>query len=803
MLRNYFKIALRTLWKHKTHSVINVLGLSLAFGCGLLLFLTAIHELSYDSFHTNRDRIFKVYNQTGPDRTATPMPAPLTPALRREFSQEISHLARVVDGGGYLRAGSKEVEKDVRFVDADFFRMFSFPFKKGVAELALENLSGVVLTEHVAKELFGEAEAMGQSISLREGDTWKPFVVSGVVADFPDNSSIRFDLLARFEANPNYQASKDQWDNSYHILFLELAPNVTQATFEQRLRPFVKKQFAGNLANLKRDGIAPDERGDRLSLRLLPLPQLHFNTDVGGESVPAVKAAYPYLLLLIAGFIVLIATINFVNLTTARSLSRSREVGMRKVLGALKGQLVAQFWGEAFLICLTALLLGGVLASALLPVYKKVFNSTTSWTYLQNPLVGLNVVLAFVAITLLAGGYPAWFMARFNTVTVLKNKASLGKTGVLRNTLLVVQFALATLLMACTLVAWQQMDFLRNKPLGFNEAQVVSIPVGKGTNGRQALKLLRDQLAQQPRVQSVTGTYKNFGRGLDGSTFRSIIGFTHKNREVNTHLQIIDFDYAKTLDLKVLAGRDFSRLYPTDSSMGVLINEAMAKELGEKNPVGTLLDVDKPLRVIGVVKDFHHESLKQTIQPLTLRIDSNWPIFYILVKIAPDRMPETMALLKKTWKTVAPKVPFEGSFLDENTNRQYRAEEKLTQLFVSAAILAIVLSCMGLFAIALLTIEQRTKEIGVRKVLGASVASIVALISRDFLKLVGVAIVIASPLAWWAMQTWLRDFAYKIDLHWGLFALTGLLAVGIALLTVSFQSIRAALMNPVKSLRSE
>ncbi|MBC7893061.1 MAG: ABC transporter permease, partial [Sphingobacteriaceae bacterium] len=734
MFRNYLKIALRTLWKHKSHTLINVLGLSLAFCCGLLLFLTAIHELSYDSFHANRDQIFKVYNQTGPDQTATPMPAPLTPALRREYPGEISHLARVVDGGGYLRAGSKELEKNVRFVDADFFRMFSFPFKKGSAETALEDLSGVVLTEHVAKELFGETEAMGQSISLREGDTWKPFVVSGVVADFPDNSSIRFDILARFEANPNYQASKDKWDNAYHILFLELAPNVTQAAFEQRLRPFVKKQFAGDLANLKRDGIAPDERGDRRSLRLLPLTQLHFNTDIGGESVPAVKAAYPYLLLIIAGFIVLIATINFVNLTTARSLSRSREVGMRKVLGALKGQLVAQFWGEAFLICLAALLLGGVLASALLPVYKKVFNSTTSWTYLQNPLVGLSVLLAFVAITLLAGGYPAWFMARFNTVTVLKNKASLGKTGVLRNTLLVVQFALATLLMACTLVAWQQMNFLRNKPLGFNETAVVSIPVGNGTNGRQVLKLLRDQLSQQPRILSVTGAYKNFGRGLDGSSFTSIMGFNHKNREVHTHWQIVEFDYAQTLDLKVLAGRDFSRLYATDSSTSVLINEAMAKELGEKTPVGTLLNVDdgQPnLRVIGVVKDFHHESLKQTIKPLTLHIDSNWPIFYILVKIAPDRMAETMELLEKTWKTVAPKAPFEGSFLDENTNRQYRAEEKLTQLFVSAAILAIVLSCMGLFAIALLTIEQRTKEIGVRKVLGASVASIVGLISRD------------------------------------------------------------------------
>lgn len=479
---------------------------------------------------------------------------------------------------------------------------------------------------------------------------------------------------------------------------------------------------------------------------------------------------------------------------------------MRKALGAHKSQILAQFWGEALLICLIALVLGGMMAYSLLPELKSLFKSNTSLDYLKQPLVLTALLVGFLVITLVAGGYPAWFMARFNTVKVLKGAISLGKTGTLRNALLVVQFGIATLLMICTLVAWQQINFLRNMPLGYNEAQVVSIPITGNINGRQALKLYRDKLVQQPRIVSVTGAYKNFGRGRDGSSMTSIMGFEHKNKEVHTHWQIVDYDYLKTLDLKLVAGRDFSREFATDTTESIIINEAMAKEINEKNPVGTLLNIGDSLhlkRVIGVVKDYHHESLKRSIAPNTLILDQHWPLFYILVKISPDNVPATMKILEQAWKEVSPKGEFQGSFLDENTNRQYQAEERLSQLFISAAVLAILLSCMGLFAIAVMVMAQRTKEIGVRKVLGASVTSIVLLLSKDFLKLVAIAIVIASPIAWYAMNLWLQDYAYKITIAWWVFALAALLAVGIAFVTVSFQSIKTALMNPVRSLRSE
>ncbi|WP_421829465.1 ABC transporter permease [Larkinella sp.] len=806
MLLNYTKIALRNLWKHKTFALVNVIGMSVAFASCLLLFLAAWSHLTFDNFHANGKELFMVYEQSGPTNKSATMPAPLAPSLRKELLPEIAHITRVVDGGGAVRYGDQEFDKSVRFVDPDFFEMFSFPMQKGNSLTVLNSLSNIVISEKTAQSIFGSTDPVGKTLSLRLNETWKPFVVSGVVADAPTNSSLKFDLLVRFEAYPEYQQNKDVWDNRFHSVFVQIDPKISEATFEQRLRPFVTKYLANSILNLKRDGGQPDENGDLTSLRLLPMTDMHFDTEVGGGNGSPVKRSYPILLLVVAGFIVLIACINFINLSTARSMTRSREVGMRKVLGALKQQLVFQFWGEAFILCLISLILGGLLATALVAELNSILRTKASLSSLADPTVIVSMLTAFLVITFVAGGYPALFVTRLNTIQILKGKVSLGKTGAVRNTLLIVQFAIATFLMACTLIAWQQVNFLRTMPLGFNENQVISIPVGSSVNGRQALNLFRDKLAQQPRVLSVTGAYKNFGRGLDGSTVTSIVGFDHKNRTIRSHWQPVDYDYLKTLDIKLQAGRDFSRQYPTDTITSVIINETMAKELGEKNPVGTLLNVsdgEPPLVVIGVVKDYHHESLKKTVQPNTLLMSHDWPIGYVLVKIAPDNVPATMAVLKKAWEEVAPKSEFEGSFVDENTDRQYQSEEQMAKLFITAAGVAIVLSCMGLFAIAIMIMAQRIKEIGVRKVLGASVASIVILLSKDFLKLVLIGIVIASPLAWWLMSQWLQEYAFKIELAWWMFAVAGLLAILIAFATVSFQSIKAALTNPVSSLRSE
>ncbi|GAB3316754.1 ABC transporter permease [Larkinella ripae] len=806
MLLNYIKIALRNLWKHKTFALVNVIGMSVAFASCLLLFLTAWNQLSFDNFHVNRDRLYQVYEQSGPTEKSSAMPAPLAPTLRNDLLPEVEHVTRIVNGGGLVQYRDQEFDKSVQFVDPGFFDMFSFPMRKGNPATALNSLSNVVISENTAQAIFGKTDPVGKTVLLRLNENWKPFVVSGVVADAPENSSIKFDILARFEAYPEYQPNKDRWDNQFHAVYVQLNKKSTEAAFEQRLRPFVTKYYANSIRDRKRDGRPRDENGDLTSLRLLPFRDLHFDTEIGGGNSSPVKRSYPILLLVVAGFIVLIACINFINLSTARSMTRSREVGMRKVLGALKQQLIVQFWGEAFLLCLIALVLGSGLAMSLLSQFNAIFRSKTALGDLFTPELLLATVAVFLVITFVAGGYPALFVSRLNTTQILKGKVSLGKTGVVRNTLLIVQFSIATFLIGCTMIAWQQVNFMRNMPLGYNESQVVSIPVGDRINGRQALNRFRDKLAQQPQVLSVTGAYKNFGRGRDGSNFTSILGFDHKNRTVRSHWQPVEYDYLKTLDIKLLAGRDFSRQYATDTTTSVIINETMAKQLGEKNPVGTLLNVsdgEPPMQVIGVVKDYHHESLKKTVQPNTLLISHDWPIAYILVKVAPDNMPATMTVLEKAWGEIAPQTEFQGSFLDENADRQYQSEERMSKMFISAALIAILLSCMGLFAIAVMVMAQRTKEIGVRKVLGASVGSIVALLSKDFLKLVFVGIVLATPVAWWMMDQWLEEYAFKITIEWWIFALAGLLAVLIAFATVSFQSIKAALTNPVKSLKTE
>jgi ABC-type antimicrobial peptide transport system permease subunit len=807
MLRNYFKIALRNLWKNKAYTIINVVGLSVAFGSAILLFLTAAHEFSFDNFHVNRDHIYRLYFQSntarGPEKS-TSMPAPLTPALEKEFP-EVERVVRQGGGNCLIRYKNKELLQSIKYVDPGFFRMYTLPFRQGNHN-ALRELSGVVLNEKLAASIFGKENPLGKPVQLKLEEEWQTFAVTGVAADFPDNSSIQYSVLVRFENHPDYQHAKDRWDNTFHVVSLQLKENVSAAVFEKKLRAFTRKYQAGAIQSLKRDGAHPDENGDVMTLRLLPFRDLHFDTEVGGDNIGPVRKSFPFLLLTISLFVLLIAGINFVNLSVARSLTRAREVGMRKALGAAKYQIIGQFWGEAFILLLIALVLGGSAAYLLLPEYKAAFGFSLPLTLLREPAVIAVLVAGFGVVTVLAGGYPAWLMTRFRTVQVLKGTVSTSRRNTLRNVLVTVQFAISTLLIGCTLVAWQQIGYLRDKPLGFNEDQVISIPVGNELNGDKALQLMRNKLAQQPQVLNVTGSMRNMGMGLDASEMSSILGFDHKNREVRSQWVRVDYDYLQTLDIKLLAGRDFSRTHPTDSVKSVIINQAMAKHLGEKEPVGTLLNVndgEPPLEVIGVVEDFHFKSLHSKITPLTLVLDRDWPVLYILVKVKPDQLPGSMEVLRKAWAEIAPKTEFRASLLDENTSRQYKAEERLSRIFITAAGLAILISCLGLFAMAVLVMAQRTKEIGIRKVLGASVVHLVGLLSEDFLKLVAVAIILATPAGWYFMNIWLQEFEYHIALSGWMLALAGMVAVAVALLTVSLQALKAALANPVDSLRSE
>ncbi len=806
MLRNYLIIAWRNIRNNKLFSFINILGLSVAFGSGLLLFLTARFELSFDSFHKDSERIFRfTMQQNRPDlmRTMmrTAMAAPLTPTLKNEYP-EIEYIARRQDSGGLIEYKDKRMEQSLDFVDADYLQLFSFQMLQGSAQTALQDLGNVVIKADLAKALFGEENPIGKSVKLTFDGQTKGFIVSGVLENPPKNSTLDYDILSRFENNPEYSQTKTEWDSWYHDVYVKIPATTTAEAFEKRLRPFTKKYYAENILNLKRDGAKPDANGEYMSLKLQPLSDIHFDSFVKEGNAHL----YPYILLTISILIVTIAAINFINLSVARSLTRTREVGMRKVLGALRWQIVGQFWGEALLIGFCSLLFGLLLAQLFLPEYKATFRTDISLDMLQSAGILAVILFVFLLVTGLAGGYPAWFINRFNTILTLKGKISAGRSNHVRSSLIVVQFVIATLLITSTLIINQQIRFLRNKPLGFNSQQVISIPVTGKLDGDLVLQRLRNELARQPDIEGVTGASNNLGRGKDGSSWKSVMSFEYNNRTLQANNLSVDYDFVKTMELKLLAGRDFSRQYATDSTQAVLINETFARQIGS-NALGAWLpvhDSTSKLQVIGIVKDYHFESLHSKVESQMIELRSkNFPVGYLFVKVANQNTPQTMALLEQTWKKIAPENEFLGSFLDENTNRQYRREERFYSIFITAAGLAILLSCIGLFAIAVLVMTQRTKEIGIRKVLGASTSGIVTLLSKDFLKLVLIAFVIATPIAWYAMNQWLQDFAYKIDIPWWIFALAGILAVAIALFTVSFQAIKAALANPVKSLRSE
>lgn len=813
MLQNYFKIAYRNLWKNKAYSFINIVGLSFAFGSAILLFLTARFELSFDDFHQNKEKLYRVFfklNLAEGSRMGTSMPAPLQPALRADFKSEIKYISRIMDSGTQVLKGDKTIEQDLNYVDADFLKMFSFEMLKGNPNTALNDLKSIVINNSTAVKIFGDTEPIGQTINLNIDGKIEGFLVTGVIADAPENSTIESEMMIRFENNPTYQANKEEWNNQNHSLYLQLADNIDQLTFEKKLKTFTKKYYKGDIDQILKEGGKPDERGEVFSTRIMPLLDEHFMKQNDGLLI--LDKTYPYMLLVICALIVLIACINFINLSIARSLERAKEVGMRKALGAAKNQILGQFWGEAFIICMISFLIGCLLATISMPTYNTVFRTFISFQSLFNPQTAIILLLSFLGITLVAGGYPAIVVTKFNIIEVLKGKLKVNtKSGGIRNTLIVVQFSIAIFLISSTIIVWKQINYLRNKPLGFDESQVISIPVGRGVQGSKVLDYMRNQLANQPQIVSISGADINIGRGKDNSMSNSGYGFQVEGKTYHTNGLNVDYDYIKTLGLTLVQGRDFSQDFPSDKSKSIVINETMAKELGFNKPtyakaIGKNLPLGDSLgrTIVGVVKDYHFESLKNKITSMTFFLQNDFGINYVFVKITPNAAPkETMDLLAKTFKEIATKTEFMGSFLDENTDNLYKKEERLSQVIMSAAVLAIVLSCMGLFAIALMMIGRRTKEIGIRKVLGASVSSLVYLLSKNFLILVVISIVIASPLAYYMMNKWLTNFEYRIDIGLESFIMAGVMAVLIALFTVSYQAIRAALMNPVKSLKTE
>ena len=805
MLRNYLKIAWRNLVLHKAFTAINIIGLAVGLATCLLIVLFVSHELSYDRYNANTDRLYRVniHGQVGGKEINTAHASvPVGPALVRDYPG-VETATRFDQEGTFIVKHNHDSfkEEHVVFADSNFFEVFSIPLLKGNLKTVLTEPNTLVLTETSAKKYFGEQDPIGQTLTL---GTRGLFRVTGVCQDVPLNTHFHYDMFGSLRSTQ----LRNTWLTSGAYTYVMLRPGYSISNLSAKMPDMVKKYIGSEIQQIF--GISLDEfsrKGDQIGFKFQPITAIHLHSDLEDEIEPNSDVKYIYIFSIIAVFILLVACINFMNLSTAGSAGRAKEVGIRKVLGSVKQQLVWQFLSESILVTFLALLVAIGIVALVLPSFNQLSGKQFAFTALLNAWMLPGIVLASLLIGLLAGSYPAFFLSAFKPVSVLKGSIRAGfRSGWLRNTLVTTQFVVSIGMIIGTMVVYRQLHFIQNKKVGFDKDQVLVLhdTYSLGPKGTA----FRNELAKLSQVVNATQAgYLPAGPSNSGND-----AFQPDNGDAQAAIYrekayYIDENYLPTLGIGLSQGRNFSKAFPSDST-AILINEAAAKRFGWKKPVGqrlwTLGDGSpgshRLYTIVGVVKDFHFESMHQQIAPLVMFKGAD--TYQMALRIRTTDISGLLKTLEQRWKAQTDN-PFAYSFLNERFNRIYQSEQRVGQLFGIFAGLTVIISCLGLFGLAMFTAQQRTKEIGVRKVLGASVGSVVALLSKDFLKLVLVAIVIASPLAWYAMSRWLQDFAYKIDIEWWVFVLAAFLAIAIALITVSFQSIKAALMNPVKSLRSE
>ncbi len=794
MFKNYIKIAWRNLIKNKVYSGINIIGLAIGLTAGFLILLYVNFERSYDKFHSQGDHIYRVVSDlktpTGVINADKPSCA-VPPNLEKEFPEIISAVRFMELELAVRKDDVKLMENGAAAADAGFFEMFDFKLLQGDKKNVLKEPFSVVLTSETAKKYFGNQPAVGQTLNIKDEDIKDlSFTVTGIMDDIPENSQIRANMIISMTTYtqsviPDLDTFWGLYDPSAYVL---LHPNTDSALLEAKFPEFLERNT----------GEAMREDQLFVSLFLEPIQDVYlYSSRGGGGDINTV-----YVFSIIAIFILLIACINFINLTTARSVERAKEVGVRKVIGADKRQLAFQFVGESIIICLIAFLITLVLAALVLPMFNTLAGKTISEGILSNPLDILFLFLISLAIGVLAGTYPAFVLSSFKPVNVLKGSFSTGSKGiVLRKGLVITQFTISIALIIGTIIIYNQMHFMRNQELGFEKEHTIVLT----TSIAPSQKELKDNLNNLPGVLSTSLASSVPGVG-NNSAYSVLENNKGEEQIANINAYFVDYDFISQFGLKVVAGRDFSREFATDSSEAMIVNEMAVKLLGFSSPKEALgahfSQWGKKGQIIGVLQDFHFKSLRQNILPLTMTIKQD-EMDLIVVKISGQNVKQTLASIQNKWETILPNDAFNFYFVDEVFDRQYRTQERFGNLFFNFSVLAILISCLGLLGLAAYSILQRKREIGVRKVLGASVAEVVQLLSKDFLKLVAIAFVIATPLAWFAMDYWLAEFAYRITIQWWMFLLAGVCALIIALATVSFHAIKASLTNPVKSLRTE
>ena len=808
MIRNYLKIAIRNLRKQRGFTFINIFGLATGLACCLLITLYVVDELSYDRYNEKADRIYRINTDIrfgGNDMHMATSPDPMGPTLLKDYPQ-VENFVRLHGRGTFLVKETGQTnnlrENDIIYADSTLFDVFTLPLLVGNPKRALVEPNTVVISESAAKRHFGNQNPMGKTLLFDNAFSYR---VTGVMRDMPTNSHFHTDFFVCMRSD-NYEWGR--WLSNNHQTYILLKEGVDAQRFSHNFETIIQKyvgpqaqEFVGTTIDQLR------KSGNRIDYSLIPMTDIHLHSKQNIELAPNSDIQYVYTFSAVAIFILLIACINFMNLSTARSANRAKEVGVRKVLGSVQRQLIGQFMTESVLMAILSMVLALVIVALTLPFFNDISSKQLTIDHLFIPQF-LPVLLALpLGVGLLAGSYPAFFLSSFRPISVLKGKINLGlKSAGLRSGLVVFQFMMSVILIVGTMVVYRQINFIQTTKVGFNRNQVLTIneayALGKQT---QAFK---DEVRKLPGVTngSVSGYLPVPSNRSDSPLFPE--GQVDQNKAVSTQQWGVDYDYIPTLGMELKEGRNFSREFGADST-GIILNETAVKVFGFKDPIGKrimrMLDNEgknfKTYTVIGVVKNFHFESLRHTIGAVAMMMEPNQGA--ISFRLSSQDMPTMVKQIEAKWKQMAPGIPFTYSFLDDSFDAMYRAEQRVGQIVLTFSVLAILIACLGLFGLAAFMAEQRTKEIGVRKVLGATTASIVGLLSKDFLRLVLIAILIATPIAWYGMNAWLKDFAYKIDVPWWVFVLAGSVAVFIAFVTVSFQSIKAALMNPVKSLRSE
>jgi putative ABC transport system permease protein len=792
MFFNYLKVTWRNIKRYKGYSFINITGLAVGLACCILILLWVQDELSYDRFHSNRDDLYRVvteWRKTEPATHYWPVSAPLAPALKEEYPEIIkatrfTRLRR----GQLVKFGDKHfTESQICLTDPDFFDMFTFPLLKGGPQTALTDRISIVITETVAGKYFGNEDPLGKILNINnEYD----FTVTGVLKDVPHNSHLQFDILIPFIRIEDFEtawAVLDNWTLSGFATYVQLEKNAFSQDLTNKIAYYLQKHV--------------QESKDVIYLQ--PLKDIHLyssHIQFGIEGQGDIK--YVYIFSIVAFLVLIIASINFMNLATARSSNRAKEVGLRKVVGATRIQLIRQFFCESVVVAFLSLILAVVLVELFLPIFADQSGKQLALDFSRH----INILLVIVIMTLitgfLSGTYPALFLSSLRPVKVLKGSLRTEGRGYLfRRILVVSQFSLSILLIICTVVVFHQVGYMRNKKLGFDREHMVYLPIrNELVHGYEPLK---NELLKNTGIKNVAASSNLPTSGVILTTDK--VTWEGKNPESVVVLEVtsVGYDFIETFNMEMVEGRSFSKKYSSDEEDAVVINESAMKIIGMEDPVGKqLVFGESAVTIIGIVKDYHFKSLHSEIEPLILAIVPNL-YRYVFVKLDAGNIPNTVANMENTWKTLFPDTPFEYHFVDEAYDKLYRSEQRMGSLFNYFTVLAVVISCLGLFGLASFMAEKRTKEIGIRKVLGASITGIIILLNKQFTKWVLIANIVAWPIAYYAMSKWLQGFAYRINLGIWTFALAAVVALVIAVITVSYQSFKAALANPAESLRYE